>query len=108
MPMTISMDDELKSEFSAVCKEIGLSPSTAINIFARAVVREKGIPFKLTAVDVPSAQSQEEYEAICRNYFNHLTQELTRAYEEIKQGHYVTEEELEAGWEAAQQKRTSL
>lgn len=108
MPMTISMDDTLKSEFTAVCKEIGLSPSTAINIFARAVVREQGIPFKLTAVDVPSARSQEEYEAICRNYYNHLTRELTQAYEEMKRGHYVTREELEESWRRAHPEARSL
>jgi antitoxin component of RelBE/YafQ-DinJ toxin-antitoxin module len=33
MPMTISIDDDLKREFTAVCKEIGLPPSTAFGIF---------------------------------------------------------------------------
>lgn len=50
MAMTISMDDELKREFSEVCHEIGLPPSTAIGIFAKAVVRERAIPFSLSAV----------------------------------------------------------
>lgn len=94
MPMTISMDDTLKREFTAVCKEIGLSPSTAINIFARAVVREKGIPFKLTSADTPSVRTPEEFDALCRNYYEHLSQELMEAYEEIKAGHCITRKEL--------------
>ena len=48
--MTISIDDDLKREFSEVCREIGLPPSTAFGIFAKAVVRERAIPFALSAV----------------------------------------------------------
>ena len=50
MALTISMDEDVKKEFSEVCREMGLTPSTAIGIFARAVVRERAIPFPLTAV----------------------------------------------------------
>lgn len=108
MPMTISIEDDVKSEFSAICKEIGMSPSTAITIFAKAVIRERGIPFQLTAADVPSAKTQEEYEAICRNYNEHLMRELVQAYEEMKAGNYVTEEELEQGRKQQNGKRGSL
>jgi antitoxin component of RelBE/YafQ-DinJ toxin-antitoxin module len=40
MAMTISIEDDLKRDFTEVCREIGLPLSTAIGIFARAVVRE--------------------------------------------------------------------
>ena len=33
--------------FSHVCKEIGLSPSQAIKLFAKAVINYGGIPFEL-------------------------------------------------------------
>ena len=108
MPMTISMDDTLKAEFAAVCKEIGMSPSTAITIFARAVVREQGIPFKLTAVDVPAARTQEDYEAICRNYYKHQMKEFEQAYKEMKAGHYHTREEMKENWRKAHPEATSL
>lgn len=49
MSMTISMDDNLKEEFTDICREIGLPPSTAIGIFVRTVVRERCIPFTLSA-----------------------------------------------------------
>ena len=52
MTMTISIDDKLKKDFAAVCKEIGLSPSTAITIFAKTVVREQGFPFDLSAMSL--------------------------------------------------------
>lgn len=108
MPMTISIEDDVKSEFSAICKEIGMSPSTAITIFAKAVIRERGIPFRLTAADVPSVKTQEEHEAICRNYNEHLMRELVQAYEEMKAGSYCTMEQAEREWERRHPEQASL
>ena len=41
-------DKETKAGMERICKELGFSPSTAYNIFAKAVIRENGIPFPLT------------------------------------------------------------
>lgn len=41
------IDAELKRDLEKICKEIGMSITTAFNIFARAVVREKKIPFEV-------------------------------------------------------------
>lgn len=43
--LTIRMDTELKTQFDALCDEFGMSTNTAFNIFARAVVRKRMIPF---------------------------------------------------------------
>lgn len=51
MPMTnvnIRMDEKLKKETENVLIELGLNMTTAINAFARTVVREQGIPFTLS------------------------------------------------------------
>jgi len=37
----------MKIEFTHVCEEIGLSPSQAIKLFAKAVINYGGIPFEL-------------------------------------------------------------
>ena len=52
------MDEDLKREWEILCKEIGMSVSTAINIFARTMVRERKIPFevKSTALQLPENQ----------------------------------------------------
>lgn len=47
--LTIRMDESVKAQFDALCTEIGLTPSTAINIFARQMVREQGFPFAVSA-----------------------------------------------------------
>ena len=49
---SIRMDDDLKKEFDKLCEEFGMSMTTAINVFARAVVREKRIPFEVMSDEV--------------------------------------------------------
>ena len=47
--MTIRMDNDLKVQFDELCDEFGMSTNTAFNIFARAVVRGRRIPFVIEA-----------------------------------------------------------
>lgn len=44
---SIRMDAHLKKEFDALVEDMGMNATTAFNIFARAVVREKKIPFEI-------------------------------------------------------------
>ena len=46
--VNIRMDEATKVAFDKFCEEIGLSVSSAFNIFAKTVVREQRIPFELT------------------------------------------------------------
>jgi len=41
------IEHELKIEFTKVCDDLGLSPSQAIKLFAKAVINYGGIPFEL-------------------------------------------------------------
>jgi DNA-damage-inducible protein J len=43
------IDHDTKLEFTRVCEEMGLSPSQAIKLFAKAVINSGGIPFELKA-----------------------------------------------------------
>lgn len=45
--VTIRMDSDIKKRFDLLCQDFGMSANTAFNIFARAVVRSKGIPFAI-------------------------------------------------------------
>ena len=45
--VTIRMDSDIKKKFDLLCQDFGMSANTAFNIFARAVVRSKGIPFPI-------------------------------------------------------------
>ena len=45
--LNIRMEKNLKEELDKLCKELGLTTSTAINIFAKTMVRKQALPFKL-------------------------------------------------------------
>ena len=49
---SIRMDEQLKKQFDEICNDFGMSASTAFNIFARAVVRERKIPFEIKASEI--------------------------------------------------------
>ncbi len=45
--LSTRIDHDTKTAFTHICEEIGLSPSQAIKLFARAVINYGGIPFEL-------------------------------------------------------------
>lgn len=47
--ITVRVDDQLKSNFDLLCDMFGLSNSAALNLFMKAVVRERKIPFEIKA-----------------------------------------------------------
>lgn len=47
--INLRVDDDVKRNAEQTLNEIGLSMSTAINIFLKTVVRENRIPFELSA-----------------------------------------------------------
>ena len=51
--INIRTDENLKKQFDEICEQMGLNLSAAMNIYMKAVVRQRGIPFKIIA-DTPS------------------------------------------------------
>lgn len=49
--ITIRIDKEIKDESVKVLKSIGLSFNTAVEVYLRALVRERRIPFELKCMD---------------------------------------------------------
>lgn len=49
VPITMRAEPEIKALFEQVCQEIGLSVNAALNIFVKRVVRDRKIPFELSA-----------------------------------------------------------
>lgn len=85
--MTVSIDDELKRELSSVCKDMGTAPSTAFSVYAKAVVRERRIPFEVSA-DLSDVRSRRVYEA-------GVNEGLWQSYREFQAGDYSTREDYE-------------
>ena len=51
--LSIRMDENVKKQFDAFCSEVGMNTSVAINLFAKAVLRERKIPFEIATNDDP-------------------------------------------------------
>ncbi len=80
------IDQHLKMSAEEILSELGISPSSAIQMFYTQVVRQKGIPFELRLHKKPlslSDMTQEE-----------LERELEKGVADIKAGRYYTAEEV--------------
>ncbi len=47
--ITMRAEPSVKANFEAICKEIGLSVNAALNIFVKRVIRDRKIPFEVSA-----------------------------------------------------------
>ena len=47
-PINVMVDDETKKEATEILKEVGLSMSTAINLFLKQVINHNGLPFEVS------------------------------------------------------------
>ena len=61
--INIRMDADLKRQFEAFCADIGMSMTTAFNVFAKKAVRENRIPFEISG-DVPNAETIEAIQEV--------------------------------------------
>jgi DNA-damage-inducible protein J len=60
--ISLRVDDDVKRSAEKTLDEIGLSMSSAINIFLKTVVREQRIPFELSADPFYSRENMAELE----------------------------------------------
>ena len=58
--MTFRMDSDVKAQMSAICKELGMTTSTAFNLVANAFVRAKGMPFPVQLQEAESAPTRAQ------------------------------------------------
>ena len=59
--INIRMDAELKKQFEAFCTDVGMSMTTAFNIFAKKAVRENRIPFEVGG-EIPNEKTRRAIE----------------------------------------------
>ncbi len=61
--VNIRMDAELKNQFEAFCADMGMSMTTAFNVFAKKTVREYRIPFEIGG-EIPNAETRKAIEDV--------------------------------------------
>ena len=75
---SIRMDETLKRQFDALCADFGMIATTAFNIFARAVVRERKIPFEIQASEeVTRASGMQAFLALRTEAKKNGVQDMT-------------------------------
>ena len=79
--INIRMDTDLKKQFEAFCADMGMTMTTAFNIFARKAVREYRIPFEISG-DVPNAETVEAIQEVKRMKAN---PSLGKTYSDVDQ-----------------------
>lgn len=65
--ISVRIDDDVKRQAEKTLAEIGISMSTAINIFLKKVARESRIPFELSADPFYSESNMEYLRQIVRD-----------------------------------------
>ena len=71
--LNIRMDSDVKQAFESVCAEIGISITAAFTVFAKAVIDQREIPFKLRARSVttmPARTTPTKLRGMLRDYAN--------------------------------------
>lgn len=88
---SVRMDETLKKQFDNLCSEFGMNATTAFNVFARAVVRERKIPFEIQASsDVSRASGMQAFMALREEAKANGVQDMSldEINEEIRQARY--------------------
>jgi len=50
---SVRMDSEVKKQLDDFCSQVGMNTTVAFNMFARAILREKRLPFEVTTETDP-------------------------------------------------------
>lgn len=106
--VNIRLDDNLKERADSLFEELGMNMSTAVNVFIRQTLRERKIPFAITA-DVDAGARPADMAAEDEPYYGKDDPDdlfyseanikwIMQSIEQGKQGKYITKtiEELEA------------
>jgi len=51
--LSVRMDEDIKKRFDFFCADAGMNATVAVNMFVRAVLKQKRIPFEVSGNDDP-------------------------------------------------------
>jgi len=79
--LSVRMDEDVKRKFDFFCSSVGMNATVAVNMFARAVLREKRIPFEIVGTEDPFYSESNQ-------------RHLARVIEDIEAGRNLAVHEL--------------
>ena len=56
--LSVRMDEDVKKGLEAFCADVGMNTSVAINMFAKAVLRDRRLPFDVVSYNLDPFYSQ--------------------------------------------------
>lgn len=62
--LTVRMDKGVKDEFIAICEQLGMNASTAVNLLARQMVANRALPFTPSLKHAPQKEGPLSMDAI--------------------------------------------
>ena len=74
--ISLRVDDAVKRQVESICSELGMSLSTATNIFYKKMISYGGIPFELKVDPFYSEENQIHLEKVINNYYNGKSQPI--------------------------------
>ena len=85
--MTVRLDNKQKAIFDELCAQFGMSANTAINIFVKAVIRSKSIPFPIQAKneeDEVTAKAKAAFQYMCDTAREKNIDEINEEIREVR------------------------
>ena len=82
--LNIRIDEEIKKGLEEFCSNVGMNISVAVNMFAKAVIREQRLPFEVTTITKNIAT---EYQSANLNVLSSMAERFIdkhdKAFEEL-------------------------
>lgn len=82
--LSTRIDHDTKVAFTSICDEVGLSPSQALKLFARAVINYGGIPFEIKTPQ-PNATTAAAIQELAQGR-GHKSQSVNTLLNELTEG----------------------
>ncbi len=64
--VTIRVDEETKREFDSFCENVGMNLTTALNMYMKAVLRTRQLPFTVTDITTEQHRARQSLKQILR------------------------------------------
>ena len=82
--VTIRMDENLKKQAETLFDEMGLNMTTAITVFAKAVVRQRKIPFEISSDPFWNEANQTHLKKVISEYESGKGEYVYKTMEELE------------------------
>ena len=82
--ISVRMDDNLKAQTEAILDALGISMTTAVTMFAKAIVREHRMPLNLSVDPFYLESNQEHLRKVISEYENGKVSGIQKTIEELE------------------------